>query len=385
MNDHYQCASGGVIAAGLHRLPTWLRSAPVGQWAAVSGSALGSSLSLYDWGGSIPGEQSGVVEGWGGWAVDYVNKKLYVQGGGHSDYGGNEIHCLDLVTMVWSRIVDPSPWGTMTRYVNTVDHSIWNADGSPVASHVYWNAHLIGNTIYRMPYFCDWGQTISGHFSFAPSNESRLHGFVLGSGWVSPTSLPLLPTQNANARSPVCADDRYYYLVTLNDSLGYNALHKYDTLTNTFSVIGPDLGSAAVFASGTYPGSIHDTLRGEIVMVGEKTDTFVRRFKLSDGTMAQNSRTGVSFASTWDSSYTGCCYDSKRDKYYLYSGQSTTDKNVYVCDPAGGYAMSIMSGTGTPPTTTGSGLNSRFKYIPGWDCILMQPTFADPVQVLRLS
>lgn len=393
VGDSYTCASGGTIAAGRHVGPAWLRAAPIGQWSPVPGTALSTSGAVYNWGGSVPGEIHSIVYGWGGWAVDYATGRIWLQGGGHSDYGGNEVYRLEmgLDVPVWTRVIDPTPMAQATRFIDggTV-HSHWNSDGTPVASHLYWNAHLIGDVIFRSPFYADFGQTIAGRHAFAPYNETRLHGFnVVTNTWDSPTARALLPNFNPATLGDTgvgyyAVTDGQYYYAMMSDGVEYK-LHRFDPVANIWSAVGPVLDPAMRQFDG-YPGALYDSLRGEMVVVGENSNTVVRRWSLSAGTIINSPRTGIPYAASWDSSYTGCCYDSRRDLYYTYSGLATTDTVLYVCDPKSGYAMSAMPGVSAPALTTpASGLNSRFKYFPAWDCIVMQPTYADPIHVLRLS
>ncbi len=50
-----------------------------------------------------------VLTAWNGAAFDEKNLLLYFMGGGHGDYGGNEVYEFDLETGRWSRLTDPSP------------------------------------------------------------------------------------------------------------------------------------------------------------------------------------------------------------------------------------------------------------------------------------
>ena len=54
---------------------------------------------------------------------------LFVWGGGHADYGGNEVYAFDLETLRWERLSDPAP----TDRERTDSY----ADGSPRSRHTY--------------------------------------------------------------------------------------------------------------------------------------------------------------------------------------------------------------------------------------------------------
>ena len=50
-----------------------------------------------------------VLMAWNGAAFDKKNLILYFMGGGHADYGGNEVYEFDLKTGRWNRLTNPSP------------------------------------------------------------------------------------------------------------------------------------------------------------------------------------------------------------------------------------------------------------------------------------
>lgn len=76
-----------------------------------------------------------VTEDWSGGVLDAVQDRLYVNGGGHGGYAGNEWYALDLGTLTMSRINEPS---TPVRDGCLFDGTY--ADGRPVSRHTY--AHL---------------------------------------------------------------------------------------------------------------------------------------------------------------------------------------------------------------------------------------------------
>ena len=378
------------------KLPAWVRALTTRQWSQVAGTALASSPALYVWpGGRAPGRPSGIVDAWGGWAVDEATNRIWLQGGGHSDYGGNELYMLDLRAdaPTWSLAVEPTPLESLTRLIDGRIHSKWNKDGTPVAAHIYWSAHFVGGRIYRTPYYADFGAIEAGRHAFAPNNEAWLPAFdTVGRKWDAPDAHALLPNYSSSdpgsggiAYAPCCSDGERYYAVLLDRSVMKYRLCCYDPTGNVWEAIG-DASVPPIRTGGTFPGSIYDSRRRELVLIGEKSDVIVQRYDLDSGERRISARTGVEFARTWDSSYSGVCYDRLRDKYYLYSGRANADKNLYVIDPAAGYKVSVMSELrSTQLPLSAAGVNSRFKYIQDYDLLLMQPTYDSNLWALRLS
>ncbi len=97
------------------------------------------------------GEPRSVLGAWNGAAYDIEGQRLFFHGGGHGDYGGNEVYQFDLETLEWSRISDPAP---LTLRTDEEEHPHrWlpadeDGDGlpdSPPSAHTYdglvWNPH----------------------------------------------------------------------------------------------------------------------------------------------------------------------------------------------------------------------------------------------------
>ena len=74
-----------------------------------------------------------VTAAWSGAALDTKRNVLIITGGGHTDYGGNEVYEFDIAARKWSRATEPSamkPLAQPGRYA-VVDSE------APVSSHTY--------------------------------------------------------------------------------------------------------------------------------------------------------------------------------------------------------------------------------------------------------
>ena len=84
-----------------------------GHFAVVPGSALRPFLvksGEFDFCEQIKCNRSrGVLGAWNGAAFNEERGELRVHGGGHADYGGNEIYKFDFTTLTWVRETDPQP------------------------------------------------------------------------------------------------------------------------------------------------------------------------------------------------------------------------------------------------------------------------------------
>lgn len=396
--DYYSCVSGGSIAGGMNLQPAWLRARTVRALEEVPGTSPASSGAAFVWpGGLRPGGQdSDVIDAWGGSIFDPIGNKSWFTGTGHSN--GNYNHFLVASysgpNITWDRPKDPTPYAQTVAYLNgTVGNCAhWNDDQTPTGAHIYWSMQIIGRKIVRPHYFNYDGITKSGYQSFAPNNEAWMPMFDIdANAWDACNAHALMPNWGMDdkgnggvAYSPCCTDGTYYYAHILNKALGYYCLNKYDPTNETWTG-GPDIGPYSP-ASGTFPGSLYDSIRHELVQLCEGSHQFVRRYNLTTLTKTETAYTGLSLGATWNSSYTGICHDTKRDLYYAYSGQAATDKHLYVIDPNDNYRVSIMPGTGTTSqTVVAGGLNSRMFYHPTYDCVLLLGGYTQNFICYRLS
>ena len=74
-----------------------------------------------------------VVAAWGGAIFDTQRNVLVVTGGGHSDYGGNEVYEFHLDTLRWARVTEPSP---LTPLAVLGRYAVVGSE-APVSSHTY--------------------------------------------------------------------------------------------------------------------------------------------------------------------------------------------------------------------------------------------------------
>jgi MYXO-CTERM domain-containing protein len=83
-----------------------------GEWYEVPNSHLRAVAAST--GSDIAGATgvAAVMDAWSSGAYDTVRDRLYVTGGGHNDYFGNEVYAFDVNTLKWMRLTEPSPLAT---------------------------------------------------------------------------------------------------------------------------------------------------------------------------------------------------------------------------------------------------------------------------------
>lgn len=87
-----------------------------------------------------------VIDEYNGAAFD--GRHLYFQGGGHADYGGNEVYELDLGTLKWARLGEPAPLSD-TQFIGTY---------CPVPQGGIFAGHTYGTPLYFEGKIYVWSQ-----------------------------------------------------------------------------------------------------------------------------------------------------------------------------------------------------------------------------------
>ena len=105
-----------------------------GEWREIPNTAMREVFPAESnhpgWGTIGP---RGVVAAWGGAAFDTKRNVLIVTGGGHSDYGGNEVYEFSLSPPRWARTTEPSK---MVKNTRPGEYLVVDSE-APVASHTY--------------------------------------------------------------------------------------------------------------------------------------------------------------------------------------------------------------------------------------------------------
>jgi hypothetical protein len=121
--------------------PAWFVNTPDGTWTKIAGSqgqrivdVLPSPVPNSGLSGEDP---QSLVTAWAGASMEQARGEyMFIAGGGHADYPGNEGYALSLrsATPAWRRISDPTPNSHLTALTSTNGVLTYN-DGRPRADH----------------------------------------------------------------------------------------------------------------------------------------------------------------------------------------------------------------------------------------------------------
>jgi hypothetical protein len=288
-----------------------------------------------------PGGATGcasVITAWSGAAADIDNNQLYIWGGGHNDYHGNEVYALDLVALRMKRLNEPSPASAVIACDDRY------ADGLPSSRHTY-------DALTFLP-----GE--KALFAFGGSKATC--GSLANDTWTfSPANLAW--TQRKQGGPPsgspgVMADfDAASNRVLLHDSAG--AFWSFDPATNAYLRLRDN-----ITVDYHMTGRI-DPKRQLFVMMGGGQ---LRAISIAPGSSYD--------LLNWDNATTGCevlrmapspglTYDPAQDRLVGWAGGN--DVYLFDADAKTCTKVSFAGGPGPKgPATTGQGTFGRFRHFP---------------------
>lgn len=121
-----------------------------GEWYEVPNSNLSVVAAKP---GQDLGEFRDIMRAWNGAAYDTKRERLIIWGGGHVNYGGNEVYVFDVSTLKWERLTEPSPTtlkgGKLNVASGQTDRRL-NADGTPISKHSYDGLEYLPEPVDRL-------------------------------------------------------------------------------------------------------------------------------------------------------------------------------------------------------------------------------------------
>jgi hypothetical protein len=358
----------------------WLRGAAAAVWTARGASswaaatplplpAAGQWLELPDtsarkvtpardghpgWG--VIGPRA-VTDAWGGAAFDTQRNVMVLTGGGHGDYGGNEVYEFHLPSMTWTRTTDPSPM----RELGDGNYEVIGSE-APVSSHSY------DGLVYL--------RSAGAVFKFGGA------GYRSGAAYDSYAYLYLTASRSWRRleRAPrhvlqVAADlDPRSGRVVIGTGSG---LMWFDSAGGRWE-LGPQ-GNSNISVSG----AVCDTHGHRFVQMQTKTGA-LDYFDLADPSRRRT--TPIKGVQEWERK-AGMVYEAGRDRIVIWGGGA----EVWLVRPDD-WSVTKLVPTGAPvPSITfpdgrrrSAGIYSRWQYVPEHDVFIGYPSFEGNVWLYRL-
>jgi hypothetical protein len=315
-----------------------------------------------------------VIQAWGGAAYDSRRQRLWLFGGGHNDYYGNESYVFDASSRRWSRLDDPSDlseFGNVQRGTSVPCLDAW-ADGKPSSRHSY--DHL--EYLPRIDRYVMYGG-VRGCAAGGAGQDTWFEDPETGN-WTQmqrsfdrqtqPASYGTTPGRSINAMA--VHPDGFLY------AMNSDRLRRYDPVRSVWSVasapysIPPTLRTAVINPAGSRFVSI-GAAAGQAALI--------RWFNLKAGpdTRLQTVQPQT-LSSVLSKKAPGFDVDPKTGKAVAWAGG---DEIVLI--DLDTFEMETRTFPGGP-VAPGCGMFGRFRYSAALDGFLAVTSVDDNVHVLRL-
>lgn len=323
-----------------------------GRWLELTGtpmSALAPDRAGHPgWG--VIGPRA-VTDAWGGGAFDTRRNVLLLTGGGHGDYGGNEIYEFALQTRTWSRTTEPSPM----REVEPGRFEVLGSE-APVSSHSYDGLTFVPDAGAMFKF---------GGACYRSGSAYDQHAYLYDTA---------TRTWQRRARAPrkclqVVSDlDASNNRVIVGIETG---LMQYDVAADRWL----QHGQSNSFISAS--GAVFDPASGRFVVMQAKSGA-IDFYDLHDPDQRQS--TPISATMGWGR-HAGMAYDSRRRRITIWDGGADvwmlrTDTWAVERQPAEGSVPSAQFADGRRRS---AGIYSRWQYVPDLDAFIGYQHFEDNV------
>lgn len=309
-----------------------------------------------------------VTLAWGGAAYDTARNRLLITGGGHGDYGGNEVYEFNAESFLWTRVTEPSAMEVDSTFaaMNEPEKYFRTLDGSPVSSHTYDGLQYLPNIDRMFKYggsFYQIGTAYDRHaYLYDPATRT----------WERKALAPM-----GNSGSVEVSTD--YDPATGRVLVSYaNGLAAYDPVQDTWQIL-----SGSNNQNFGRVGAL-DTQRKRFVQADSAAGTLVY-FKLDPQSGRQIAPV------TGDTGFTsfkapGIAYHAATDRFVIWAG----DREVWAVDAAT-WVSTRWSAAGPAPDHSGTyggrltaGIYSRWQWVPQYDVMLAYPHSNQNVWLYRL-
>ncbi|ADJ28631.1 galactose oxidase [Nitrosococcus watsonii] len=291
-----------------------------------------------------------VIESWSGGAFDPVGNRMFLMGGGHGGYYGNEVYAFDLDTQRWTRLTNPT---TPTADAETVCYSTWDGGHTPTARHTYnhlaWIDHLGELFLFGGVTSCRKGGSLEDSWVFNPLTRS----------WKLKSRAS--PVGDNFVQIIYDLESREVYAKTHSGSGTNEALYSFNFFTNRWTRRVSEIDLDMLYRTGTL-----DTKRHQIWFVGDGTvNTLLLHPPFTLETIP--TKGGNAIVNTRSP---GVAYDPVGDQIVAWCGRApkcrgAQTNEVYILDPVKfTWTVDTPAGEGPPPNNSSAGTFGRWRYAP---------------------
>ena len=326
----------------------------------------------YDWSPDpTPGHFSQGYFAWSGGTFDTTRNRLLIFGGGHGDYGGQEIYAFDIETLTWSIVAEPEEYSALDPNCDNTEYPLRTLNNFPKSQHSYDYVEYLAPldslvfTSGGVGYGNCFGGTELARYSFVADqwtfeDDPKLSGGTGAASAVDPsTDIWWIVGSNG-------------HLTTYNPHTGEWKRGPYDNLMSL------DSNKKAVIDSARnlfilFHGGYNGQGRGVYTFpLNEDVETYTPSLQTSQKTI-----TGV------EPRYgrAGIAYDPVSGKIIAWDGGNT----VFLLDTEiWEWTTAEASGVTMPADTNSTGTFGRFQYVESLDKFILVNTVSQNVFFLDL-
>lgn len=351
------------LAGDPSAIPSWYSAINVGEWGVLSTSTL--AASGVGWAGASPGgssNYSAIVTAWGGAAIGtdgiytgathIAGDFLILHGGGHGDYGGNEVYGFGPLfsdAPLWYRLRDP----TVPEVLMPTET---DGSGNPVSVHSSNVIYVSDGTRKWLLRAGAWGGHSTG------SGVLSTHAFDMAVASPNSNQAWLTKASSGNGTDN-CAYETSSGKVWAKRQGTSSWVGYYDVAANTWT----EAGSKTCPFTSTEASSAVDQARG-IFFLKYGTTGGLTAYRTNNG--AANDYYTPTTTGSAPTGLTAMVYDPVADRFVAWNGNG---KQLFTFTPpasspyAGGNAWTWASitpaGGSTPTAQATNGTYGRFAYL----------------------
>ena len=288
-----------------------------------------------------------MVSAWSSGAYDPERTRMMVWGGGHNDYGGNELYAFNLKSLAWERVTRPS------RPPFTKDPL---DDGNPVSRHTYDGFEFIA---HRGTLF-GWG----GSRSVDGNGTNVTWEYVADAGWTN-LAPPSAPTSGSGLYDFGLAYDPASQLVFVHLRAWFGT---YDFSTNRWTRRA-DFGfppyTNKYDTAGSSTGAMH---LGQNVFVSLGGGSNALVYSLDAGVVSLTGPwSAIGAHPSINKPAPGLDYDSAARQLVAWSGGAPVALDTSQMP----YQWSARSSAGAPAMQQGNGTYGRWRYVERYNVFVL--------------
>lgn len=352
-------------------LPSWLNAGAVNEWVTVPNGQPSTASGLAPAVAGSMGSQSGMVNAWGGAFAD--GSKFFIHGGGHSDYGGNEIGAIDLSqeSPAWDLLIERTP------VADLLGGSNYYADGRPTSRHTYYAMAVA--TVSGTKRFLRFNAWMGFAFNGSPVGGAAdvrtldVDGLNLETNEWEPAAYG--PCAEIEGSETGFAQDP-----TTGDCYSWNTnsrIQKYTVSTDSCATVATLGGS-----EGQGGACVVDAVAGKLYRFAGRASARCSSWALSGGSKVSETFTGPAASTlnglTGDNHGWGVAHDTSRNVVYLLTGAAV----LYRVRLSDLYAEQITT-TGATASAPSANCWGRLKYLPDLDCITYLASWTSGLLAMR--